>query len=162
MLVVVAVLVTGCASDGSPRRGVTTTVSPGPPTSGSSTAGPLPASPGPQGRPLACPFPEGPQGVLSTAQAADCLMARWASGDASGAAAYATSAAATVGLFAVAPRGLPTALECAEASPVPSTDATAAGPPMACTYALAEGGVATLFVVSTAARGAAVFSATVT
>ncbi len=88
-------------------------------------------------------------------------MARWATGDRGGAAAFATTPEATAALFAVAPRGAPTALLCAEAPPGSTPPPTDAGPSVACTYALAEGGLATLVVVSSAARGAAVVASTV-
>lgn len=146
--------VAGCGSDAA---------APGPPPAATAVPGSTGAAPGtapapgpgePQGLPLACPFPQAPPGPPSTAQAADCLMARWATGDQAGAGAFATSVDAVTALFAVAPRGSPVALGCGESG--------AGGTARACTYALAGGGQATVIVTSTPERGAVVSSVTVT
>lgn len=153
-LTALGVVVAGCGSAGSPPPATSTSTSaPGAPAT-SAAPGPSPGSGAAQGLPLACPFPAGPVGPLSTAQAADCVMARWATADGAGALSFATSADAVAALFAVEPRGTPAALGCGE---VPG----AAGAIRACTYALAEGGLATLRVTSTPERGAMVSSAAV-
>lgn len=148
-------LVAGCGSDrpAAPGPPPSSTARPGPPGTTPATV-PVPGPGEPQGVPLACPFPQGPSGPPSTAQAADCLMARWAAGDQAGAGAFSTSSDAVTALFAVAPRGAPAALGCG--------DTGAGGAARACTYVLAGGGQATVVVTSTPERGAVVSSVTVT
>ncbi|HET7487328.1 MAG TPA: hypothetical protein VFJ85_05320 [Acidimicrobiales bacterium] len=126
----------------------------------SSTEVPPPAQPA--GEPLACPFPGPPDGQVATAQAGDCVMHHWASGDRAGAVVFSTGDAAVAALFGTIPAGEPSALGCAPApAPAPPGDPAGDPRPVACRYALAQGGVATVLVDSVPERGAVVFATSV-